>query len=25
VLLRRYVRIRQRQFHGILVTLWQRR
>jgi hypothetical protein len=25
VLLRRYVLIRQRQFHGILVTLWQRR
>ena len=25
VLLRRYTLIRQRQFHGILVTLWQRR
>jgi len=25
VLLRRYILIRQRQFHGILVTLWQRR
>jgi mannosyltransferase len=25
VLLRRYVLIRRRQFHGILVTLWQRR
>jgi len=25
VLLRRYVLIRQRQFHGILVTLWRRR
>jgi mannosyltransferase len=25
VLLRRYTLVRQRQFHGILVTLWQRR
>ena len=25
VLLRRYILVRQRQFHGILVTLWQRR
>ena len=24
-LLRRYTPVRQRQFHGILVTLWQRR